>query len=137
MEAVQIFPTALLRHHAEPGSKKTSAQRQEHQTFLAQAETLCRTQTLHTLQVLPLGEIPVIQQPLAGGGHTRSIPVTALNRVVAAADLPQPLAQGTGGRLAAGLPRGTQQTRGRGSIIPQPLVFNVKGEILFHGDLLV
>ena len=58
--------------------------------------------------------------------------IAAADRVMAAADLPHP-----GGKLprsgpSARFANGPQQPRGGHGIVPQPLLFDVKGKILIH-----
>ena len=132
LTAVQKNPAALLRDLSEPASEQGAAELEDHQPLPAQAQPPRAAQRVERLQPLAAGQIPVVQQPLAGGGRIGQGGVAAAHGLCAAADLRQRGAQGAPGPPAAALAARPQQAGGGYGVVAQPRVLDIQGEILVH-----
>ena len=136
LKAVQKEPAPLLVSAAEPGSEQTAAEGQHQQTLVAAAQAARRAQRLGREQMLPLYQIPVVQQPFTGRRDLRAVPIPPAHGRGTAADFPHPGGERPRGGLSAAFSRGVQQPcRGR-CVVVQAVVFNIQGEVPIHDDLL-
>ena len=86
LKALEEESAALFRDRALSGVQQRPAKRKDQGLLLAEPEMTGRAEGGQGTAVLPLHHIPVVQQPLTGGGNGRLSAVTTLDHAVAALD---------------------------------------------------